>query len=106
MTANDGTFDAEMSDEGIVTFTFPTTLDALNAPKLKGQCIASITNGVTGVLIDLTMTTFMDSSGIGVLVHLYQITKEKQLPITLIGTTGQPLKLVQSLQIDKVIPLK
>jgi len=106
MTNNDNAIDIKRSTDGVLHIGIPTTLDSVNVPKLKGICITALTDEVSEVQVKLTKTTFMDSAGIGLLVSIYRATKTRQLPMCLIGVSGQPLSLLRSLQIDKAISLK
>ena len=105
MSSEDITFLAHRSEGEGLTIKFPMTLDSLNAPKAKDKCLKALFPEIMEVRIDLTATTFLDSAGIGLIVTLYRRAKEDGFSIELVGAEGQPLSLIQSLQIDKVIPL-
>lgn len=44
-------------------------IDALTAPRLGQRLLELVDRGKTGVVVDLSGVTFMDSTGIGVLLH-------------------------------------
>ncbi len=68
-------------------------------PALESIC----TNSPLDVIVDLSGVTFMDSSGIGALVFLYKRLRSKGRSLVLVGTTGQPEKLIGMLRIDKTL---
>ena len=93
-------------EEGVVIVSIPTTLDAVNAPNIITPAFKSLMGPVKEAHIDLSTTTFMDSAGVGFLVKLYRKSKRHNIVMKLVGAKGQPLSLIQSLQIDKVITLE
>jgi anti-sigma B factor antagonist len=44
-------------------------IDALTAPKLGRRLLGLLDEGKTGLIVDLSRVTFMDSTGIGVILH-------------------------------------
>lgn len=106
MSTTDKLVDLMITDRGSLQIQMPPTLDSVNASSVKTTCLRAITSEVREIEIDLSQTTFMDSAGIGVLVRLYKATKENENTLSLVQASGQPLSLIQSVQIDKVVNLK
>ena len=94
------------AEEGVVEVCTPSTLDAVNVPNIMIPALKALTGQVKETHIDLSETTFMDSAGVGLLVKLYRQSKQHNISMKIIGVKGQPLSLIQSLQIDKVIVLE
>lgn len=106
MSVTEETVDLKLSEQGKLEITFPSTLDSVNATEIKSACLQAITDTVVELEMNLTDTSFMDSAGVGILVTLYQKSIETGQSISIVGAAGQPLSLIESVQIDKVISLK
>lgn len=78
--------------------------DAEVSQKLKyifDQLAAKITGDV---LVNLKPVLFMDSTGIGTIVHMHKTLKKRQKRIFIIGAEGQPMGLLAMLKVNRVIP--
>ncbi|MBJ7538258.1 STAS domain-containing protein [Marinomonas transparens] len=58
------------------------------------------------IVFDLSQVTFIDSSGIGVIVYLFKRLREQGRELILVGLSGQPKELMSLLRIDRAIPVK
>jgi anti-anti-sigma factor len=65
------TVEAEKLDDSICAFTLAGELDHATAPELRGPLDAAIEEGINCVLIDLSDCTFIDSTGLSVIVHAH-----------------------------------
>ena len=52
-------------------------IDLFTAPELKQRLMAPISSGVEHVIVDLTDTTFVDSSSLGVLIGAHRRLKSR-----------------------------
>lgn len=66
--------------------------------------IADTWNG--DVRLDFMQTHFLDSSGIGAIVFLYKRLSARNLGLDITNINGQPLEVLRSLRIDRVIPIQ
>jgi len=57
----------------------------------------------SNVIIEMSDVSFIDSSGIGAIVFLYKRLIAQGLELVLIGSTGQPLQIMEQLRINKSI---
>ena len=57
----------------------------------------------TDVVLDLSLVSFLDSSGVGVIVFLYKRLKAQGRNLEICGVRGQPQELMDLLRIDQVI---
>ena len=57
---------------GWVVITITGDLDIVSAPRLREEMLDAISNGGTRLILDLTTTTFIDSTGIGVIVGAHK----------------------------------
>lgn len=58
------------------------------------------------ILLDIGNVTFLDSSGIGVIVFLFKRLKSSGGSLEIINVNGQPKELINLLRVDNVIPVK
>ena len=80
-------------------------LDAEVAVEVKDQFEDIAQDGTDNVVMDLTETEFLDSSGIGAIVFLFKRLNAQGRSLHLHGLTGQPKELIEMLRIDKAIPV-
>ena len=70
-------------------------------PKL--DVILEIESGGEQVVLDLNRVTYLDSSGVGVIVYLFKRLKENNSSLEIINAHNQPLEFIQLLRIDTAI---
>jgi len=63
--------------DGYVVVHLVGDLNMFSAPELRTQLVAKLDSGVLKFIINLTELTFVDSSGIGILVSFVSLTKKK-----------------------------
>jgi anti-anti-sigma factor len=61
--------EVEELDAGVRSFNLGGELDHATAPELRGPLDSAIDAGARAILIDLSDCTFIDSTGLSVLVH-------------------------------------
>lgn len=79
-------------------------LDALAVEILRPK-FDVLVQGQADVVIDLSQTAFIDSSGIGAIVFLFKRLRELDRSLSLVGVHGQPLELLEHLRINKTIAI-
>ncbi|MDR3585013.1 MAG: STAS domain-containing protein [Desulfosporosinus sp.] len=72
------------------------------ASLLRDDLLEIIDQGVTGLRIDLSGLTYIDSSGLGTLVTINKRVKEKNGRLVLTGAQGLPLELIKRTRLDRV----
>jgi anti-anti-sigma factor len=60
---------------------------------------------INDVMLDLSRVSFIDSSGIGVIVFLFKRLKSVGRALQLVGVQGQPEELMDLLRISSAIPI-
>src|SRR5262245_34522073 len=80
-------------------------VDAHTAPQLKGAIAATIDRGTTELIVDLDQVTFMDSTGLGVLVGGLKRLREAGGELRIVCTRRPILRILEITGLDKVIPL-
>ena len=80
-------------------------VDAHTAPQLKSAITASLDRGTTELIVDLDQVTFMDSTGLGVLVGGLKGLREVGGALRIVCTRRPILRILEITGLDKVIPL-
>ena len=80
-------------------------VDLATSPELDVAIIAAIDSGTSSVAIDLTDVSFMDSSGLGVVVRGLKRCREADIDLDLVITNERVLKVFGITGLDQVIPI-
>lgn len=80
-------------------------VDLATSPELDVAIIAAIDSGASSVAIDLTNVSFMDSSGLGVIVRGLKRCREADIDLDLVITNERVLKVFGITGLDQVIPI-
>ena len=80
-------------------------VDLATSPELDVAIIAAIDSGISSVAIDLTAVSFMDSSGLGVIVRGLKRCREADIDLDLVITNERVLKVFSITGLDQVIPI-
>lgn len=85
--------------------TAPQELDAATVPELRHQVTFLLVLRVGGITIDMSPTTFVDSSGIGALVALTKRAMEAGVELRISGTQPNVLETFRINGLHRVLPL-
>jgi anti-sigma B factor antagonist len=91
------------SDLYIVTVS--GEVDLATSPDLDAAVIAGLESGTNSVIIDLTDVSFMDSSGLGVIVRALKRCREAEIELDLVISNDRVLKVFGITGLDQVIPI-
>ena len=91
------------SDRYVITVS--GEVDLASSPELDTAIIAAIESGATSVAIDLADVSFMDSSGLGVIVRGLKRCREADKDLDLVITNERVLKVFGITGLDQVIPI-
>ena len=80
-------------------------VDLASSPELDTAIIAAIESGSSSLVIDLTDVSFMDSSGLGVIVRGLKRCREADKDLDLVITNERVLKVFGITGLDQVIPI-
>lgn len=94
----------EMKDDFLLVKVL-TDLDFKIADQAKNAFNHLIEHVDRNVKLDLTLSNNIDASGIGAIVFFYKRLKSYDFDLEMIGVNNQSLKLIQSLDINKVITI-
>ena len=81
------------------------SMDASSVTTLKDDFEALATAG-HDVVLDLSKTDFLDSSGVGAIGYLYKRLSAAGSRLELQGVDGQPLRLLEFLRVTSVVPVR
>jgi anti-anti-sigma factor len=94
----------KLINDNKVTYVLEGEMDAEQTQELRNEFVRiSEAPEFSEVEIDLSFVTFIDSSGIGVIVFLFKQLRQHNVSLLLTGVNGQPLELISLLRIDTVI---
>jgi anti-sigma B factor antagonist len=80
-------------------------VDLASSPDLDLAIVAAIESVSQSVIVDLTDVSFMDSSGLGVIVRGLKRSREADKDLDLIITNERVLKVFGITGLDQVIPI-
>ena len=91
------------SDRYLITVS--GEVDLATSPDLDVAIIAAIDAGAASVVIDLSDVSFMDSSGLGVIVRALKRCRQAENDLDLVITNERVLKVFGITGLDQVIPI-
>ena len=80
-------------------------IDVYTAPLVREKLDEQITAGRTDIVVDLTDVTFLDSTGLGVLVGRLKLTRTMGGSMRIVGTDDRVLKVFSITGLDKVFEM-
>lgn len=91
------------SDRYLITVS--GEVDLATSPDLDTAIIESVDSEASSLVIDLTDVSFMDSSGLGVIVRGLKRCREADKDLDLVITSDRVLKVFGITGLDQVIPI-
>jgi anti-anti-sigma factor len=81
-------------------------VDLANARSVRDRLLEAVPNTATGLVLDLTATQHLDSSGVRVLFELAERLENRRQKLEIVIPDDAPVKRVLLLtEIDRVVPL-
>ncbi len=80
-------------------------IDVYTAPLVREKLDEQLTAGRTDLVVDLTDVTFLDSTGLGVLVGRLKLTRTMGGSMRIVGTDDRVLKVFSITGLDKVFEM-
>jgi anti-sigma B factor antagonist len=96
---------ASRSFQGWTVIDVAGELDLNTAPALREQIEHAVDAGATRVAIGMTEVTFMDSTGLGMLVSSLKRLQERDGQLALVGIDGSPRKVLSITGLDDMMPV-
>lgn len=104
-SATDVNSDAERSAGRETTsyVVMPAEIDICSAGEAAGELDAAIVPGVRVIVVDMTSTTFCDTSGLRVLAHAHQRARAQGAELRLVTAAPQVLRVLEVTALDTVL---
>ena len=96
---------AEQVAAGIWVIALTGEVDLYTAPEFKQQLLDAIGQGATYVVVDLTDTTFIDSTTLGVLVGGVKRLRPDGGQLTIVCTDRNITKIFEITGLNRVFPI-
>lgn len=84
-------------NERVMVARMPVEVEITQAPSLRGQLMRAVENRDLGLVIDLTATQYLDSSGVNMLFELGESLASRQLQIAVVMPRGGLVERVVSI---------
>jgi len=78
-------------------------VDLATAPELDTVLLAAVANNPAQIVIDLSDVSFMDSTGLGVIVRTLKRTRERDTALNLVVSNARVLKIFGITGLDAVL---
>jgi len=94
------------AEDGVVVAQLKGEIDLANARPIGSLITGAVTNDVRGVVLDLTDTTYLDSSGVHLVFELHERLRARQQRLVLAIPAGSRIRRVLDLvNVEAVIPV-
>jgi anti-sigma B factor antagonist len=72
-----------IDNHGCAVLTVVGEVDMATAPQLRAACVAALEGGANGLVLDMSGVSFLDASGLGALVGVFQRARAAGASVTL-----------------------
>lgn len=96
----------ESREHGIAVLSLIGEMDLYSANQVKEQVMQLREEGVTRLVVDLTELSYVDSSGIGVLLYVYTSSQKRGNTVVFAGAHGSVAKVIELTKLDGFLPLE
>jgi len=80
-------------------------IDLATCPQLRDVLTALVHRGVYQIVVDLQQVTFMDSSGIGVLISVYRRIREHGGSLRLFAPSAKVWRVLELTRVTTLLPI-
>ena len=88
-----------------VYFELEGELDLYSTTELRTKILQAFDSNRTSMILDLSKLTYLDSSGVGILIFILQTLRVKKGKLRVIGLGGTPRKVLEMSNIISLVPL-
>jgi anti-sigma B factor antagonist len=82
--------------------TMPAEIDAMNADEIRDGLLSAVGDGVTTLIIDMSATTFCDSSGVHAVISAYRQAAASGTEVRLVITAVR--RVFRLIGADQLMP--
>jgi anti-anti-sigma factor len=96
----------EISGDDVVVARLSGEIDLSNAAQLGEELGAGVPNSALGLVIDLTATEYLDSSGVHLIFDLAERLQRRQQQLRVVVPEGAPIRRVlRIVELDGAVPV-
>ncbi len=92
-----------LSGAGLIVTPLESRLDAAVAPAFKDALAEPIESGPSLIVLDLQHVTFLDSSGLGALVHVLKRVTQRGGRLNVCGITPAVMAVLRLTRMDRML---
>ena len=81
-------------------------VDVANSQQVREAALSLLASGITGLVVDLTKTDYLDSAGLGILVGLWKRVQESGLKMVVAGAPPRVRHVFEVTRLDQVFPMR
>lgn len=96
-------FAARTTESGVVVVQPTGRLNMASAPTLRKQLSDIVDGGGTRIVVDLSATDFIDSSGLGALISTLKIARKAGGDLRIAAPTRQVCTVLELSNLDRVL---
>lgn len=89
-------------NDNIYVIELDGELDLYNAYKVKTLYTKMIEKGIHSIILDLENLDYLDSSGLGSIIHIFSDLKKHDGKMSICHLNGSPRDLIQMTRLDKL----
>lgn len=96
----------EFSGEDVVVARLSGEIDLSNARQVGEDLAAAVPNSALGMVIDLTATSYLDSSGVHLVFDLAERLRRRQQQLRVVVPAGAPIRrILKIVELDGSVPV-
>ena len=96
----------EMSGEDVIVARVTGEIDLSNAAEIGAELAAGVPNSALGLVVDLTATSYLDSSGVHLVFDLAERLRRRQQQLRVVVPPGAPVRRVlRIVRLDSAVPV-
>jgi anti-anti-sigma factor len=98
--------EVEFSGDDVIVARLTGEIDLSNASEVGETLSAAVPNTALGLVIDLTATSYLDSSGVHLLFDLAERLQRRQQRLRVVVPEGRPIRRVlRIVELDDTVPV-
>jgi anti-sigma B factor antagonist len=94
------------ADGGVVAVAVSGEIDLFTAPELKAAIADAVDGGSTRIVVDLTQTTFLDSTALGVLIGAVKRLRSSEGALSIVNTDATIAKTFEITGLDQIFTIR
>lgn len=100
------TINTESLDREVEAIALSGEMDLYSANHLKERVVELWEAGTTRIIIDLSELSYVDSSGIGVLLYVFSSSQKRSYEVVFCGARGSVAKVIELTKLKNFLPLE